>query len=187
MKRKTVLFVLLAVILLSTLLLFQVSFAQEPEPDPLFVFPYEDGETFTAESADQPILLAWAWLAMTRGQLRMYLNHAYETYVMSGPEGIVLEISAEEAEGYWGLFTPESPDFFGIDCPMPRAWWVFWSYPVGTLPPGEYTLVWNQVFDQPVNDGFHVCSFEGQPISPTPSLFRGETVATTTIIVPPAE
>lgn len=179
MKWKKLLIVL-AVVLLTTILVFQAAVAQETET--LIVVAHFNGATYYVE-ADQPILIGTGWVATTQGQLQVYRNHSFQTFILSGPEGIVLDLSADESEAYWGPFQP-IPYGEDIACPMPSLWRTRWGYMQEPLPPGEYTLVYTEVLTQPINDGYHTCTVDGESVPP-PSLYRpGEPfVSTVTIVV----
>lgn len=183
MKRAVVLTFVLAVLLLVAAVLTPSTQAQAP----VIVYPYVDGATYNANTSE-PIILYWGWLATTPGLVRVYLNHSEETYLMTGPGVPPLDLDAAEAEVYWGPLVSGPPSVLGLECPMPNLWATFWEYDVGPLPQGVYTLVFTSTFNNPVNDGYHVCTFEGTniPAAPAPSLFRsGVLVATSTIIVSP--
>lgn len=179
MKRKKLLLIVLAVVLLTTALVFQAALAQESEP--LLVIAHADGATFYAD-ADQPLLIGTGWIATTKGQLQVYRNHSYQTFALTGPEGTIFDLSADESEAYWGPFDPYP--FDDSDCPMPTIWWNLWGYVQEPLPPGEYRLEYTNVITQPANDGFHTCLVDGEAVPP-PSLYRpGEPfVSTVTIVV----
>lgn len=182
MRKKPFLPLFVAIILL-TAVLFQAALADEAEPLPVFAFA--DGATFTADDSDQPVLLFWGWFTRTRGQIKVFHKHAYQTFVLTGPNGTVFDLSAQESQAYWGVPFKLSPDFFGEVCPNGLLWGNRWQLDLGILPPGAYTLQSRMVFEKPVNDGAHTCTFDGQPVSPSPSLYRpGEELATVTIIVP---
>ncbi len=169
---------------LSVLVLLAVAAPNvRAEPPVVYVYPFLDGETFTAHVGDD-IHLFWAWVALTKGQVRVFLNHASQTYTLtpSGEEEPLLFIPNEVAEGYWGPIQRVPAD---VDCGSPNLAFALWDYQLPVLEEGTYTLVFTQAFDQPVNDGFHTCidPDTGEPFTPPPSLSRGTSVFTTYLVI----
>lgn len=183
MNRKKTTFLLLTAILVTIALVVPIASAQ---PEPAVVLPYIDGATWYADD-DQPIDMFWAWVATTRGLVRVYLRHSYESYTLTNAGGdVIWDESATDTELYFGPLQSATPDALGVECPMPYLWGTFWENIHDPLPADTYTLEWNQTFEQPVNDGFHVCNDPetGDPIVTPPSLYEpGTSTATSTIIV----
>lgn len=185
MKRKIFLPVLLLVVLLGSLLLAQMAFGQEPEPEPLMVWIFDEDVTFVAESPDQPIQLMAAWHAMTYGQLIVYIKHSQQSFTLYDSDGnVVLQMLPGEEDQYW-VNLLEWPFDLDFECPMPRTWLAIWANPIGTLDPGEYTLVTTEYVRQGTNDGYHVCRIDGEQFVPPPSLYKNHTFVTTNTIVVP--
>lgn len=134
--------------------------------------------------------LRHAWIATTKGQVRVYINHTSESLELLDPhDNIVWKMSAAEWDANWApLWQFEDADFL-LDCPMPTLWRSDWTCVLaGALTePGDYKLVYTGTFDQPVNDGLHACIDLAPPgwYPPilTPSMYRGTATSVTTIHV----
>ncbi len=178
-KRRTTLSVLLvAVLLLAATPVFAIG--------PVEVYPPADG-AYQATIGDS-VSLFWGWIAATKGQVRVFIHHSSETYTLKDPGGnVVWEMSAAEADTHWGPLERFTDEWLGLDCPMPTVWASWWSYPIPVelTEVGTYTLLYTGVFDQPVNDGLHACTElpSPNPPIPTPSIYRGEVFAISTIVV----
>jgi len=170
----------LALLLVLTALVLGVSaaFAQEV----VYVYPF--GGTFSA-TADEEVHIEWYWLAQTKGLVNVFLRHSSESYVLTGPKGFEWSMSPQEAEELWGpVATVTNPEDYFI-CPKPTYSFVGWEATLPKLDPGTYTLVLTQVYNQPVNDGWHTCVWAdtGEPAATPPSLYRGTSIFATTIVV----
>ena len=150
------------------------------------VFPFA-GEQVTLEQGEQ-IQLFWFWSATTKGLVRVYLNHYSASIAVIDEDGVtVWSMSPEEADQYWGpIETFPVPPGGDWDCAKPTGSSVGWEYTIPlNLSPGDYTLVLTERFEQPVNDGWHTCTWMGEPGAPTPSLYRGTASYETMITVNP--
>ncbi len=135
------------------------------------------------KTTDEPLHLVLGWFAATKGLVRVYFNHSYETLTLrNSSEGVVWEMNPDEVRAAYGPIHAVAPEEEGLDCPMH---WIYISFTDITIQPlrtpGDYTLEWTGVLDQPVNDGLHAC-WDGPP---NPSLYRGETTVTSLIHVEP--
>jgi hypothetical protein len=139
-------------------------------------------DTYHATTADS-IHLFWGWVAATKGLVRVFIGHSAETYTLLDSQNhVIWSLGPEEADAYWGPIIRFDPADWGWDCPMRQIAVSWWEVTIPPLPEGTYTLVFDGVFEQPVNDGLHACGDVGVSV-PTPSLSRGETVVVSTIIV----
>ena len=139
--------------------------------------------TYDATTADS-IHLVWGWVAATQGLVRSFLGHTTQTYTLFDSQNhVVWSLSADEAGAYWGPITRFDAADWGWDCPMPQIAIVGWEFTIPPLAEGTYTLAFTGSYEQPVNDGFHACRDVGWPPVPTPSLYRGESIAVSTIVV----
>lgn len=149
------------------------------------VYPTFDDE-YEAKIGDT-LHLTMGWMAATKGQVRVFIRHSSDTLTLVGPRNnIVWSMSAGEADAYWGPLEPAPDEWLGLDCPMPTLWIAWWDYdiPDSLTEAGTYTLFYTGTFDQPVNDGLHACvELPGTEPIPTPSLYRGEVFAISTIVV----
>lgn len=157
----------------------------------VYAYPVWEGNVVEATTQDS-IHFFWGWFAVTKGLVRVYQNHSAETYILRGPDReVVWEMSAKEADTHWGPIQLYDRDWvegsFGLVCPKPTmagSWWEVVIPPLEDV--GTYTLEMFWVYEQPVNDGFHTCTeLPGTLPVPTPSLYRGAGVITSTIIVSP--
>jgi hypothetical protein len=153
------------------------------------VYPFS-GEPVTIEE-DEQIQLFWFWAATTKGLVRVYLNHFSASIALVDKYGVpVWSMSPEEADLYWGPIETWPIEPGGDwDCAKPTTSSVGWEYTIPRPPnlrPGEdYTLVFTERFDQPVNDGWHTCTWMGVKDVPPPSLYRGTNTYETIITVKP--
>jgi hypothetical protein len=188
LKRRTSLALLLV---LTTLALgASAAFAQDPlDPEEVFPFPNEWQDDPVVIAQGQPITVFWYWAATTRGQIRMYLNH-YSVSLALVPAGATIpvwQVLPQEAALHWGpVETTPIPPGEPWDCSKPTGSSVRWAYTISQeLEPGAYSLVLTERFNQPVNDGWHTCTWEGLPGAPTPSLYRGSSTYVTAIEIVP--
>jgi len=160
------------------------------QSDVVYVYPFVDGATYNA-SLGQEIHLLWGWVATTKGLVRVYLQHSSETYTLYALSDLgnseVWSLSNAQAEAYWGPVEVYPAEEAGVDCHKPTVAQSLWEYTLPPLEVGVYTLAFEAELSQPANDGFHTCTWLGtnDPAAPTPSLYRGKSYATSTIIVGP--
>lgn len=161
---------LIQVVLVTCLLLGVWIVPSTSAREPVVVFPYADGWTFDAHK-NQDILVRWGWFAATQGLVNAYMEADHKDYTLMDAAGnVVLYISEEEAQQYFLEPFPLAPEEAGLECPMPQIWLQYWVYELGKLPAGTYTLQMRVRLDHPVNDGFHLCTEDGEPIVQPPSL-----------------
>jgi hypothetical protein len=97
---------------------------------------------------------------------------------------VVWSIGPKEGAAYWSSPYPGPAADQGVDCKEDTLWGSDWEFTVPGLPAGTYTLTTTEMYKHPVNDGYHTCSFEGEPISDTPSLYpAGLRLNVVTIVV----
>jgi len=184
-KKRSSLLVLLLVALLASA---TPAVANGPE---VYAYPTWGGNVVQAKT-NESIHMFWGWLATTKGLVRAFVNHHAETYTLTEDStgAVVWSMSAKEADSHWGSIVLYGPEWvetaLGLDCPMPWVAASWWEFTVRPLEAGTYTLKYVGTYEQPVNDGFHACTeLPGTDPFPTPSLYRGEEVAVSTIIVTP--
>jgi len=180
MHKKTTFTVLLVFMALA--LGASTAFAQGVVP----VYPFS-GEPVTIEKGDQ-IQVFWYWSATTKGLVRVYLSHHSVSMALTDEDGEpVWSMSPEEANRHWGpIETFPLPAGGDWDCAKPTGSSVYWGYTIPlSLDPGIYFLVVNESLDQPVNDGWHTCTWLGEQAVPPPSLYRGTSTSVTMITVNP--
>jgi hypothetical protein len=154
------------------------------EDDPAWT-PYCLNGIEIAAEPGQDLLVACGWGATTKGLMQMYINADLKSHTLTDASGhVVWSIGPEEGAAYWDTPTKGSASDAGLDCKGGSLWGATWRYIVPGLPAGTYTLTTDEVFKFPVNDGFHTCSYEGEPVSGTPSLYReGPPQSVVTIVV----
>jgi hypothetical protein len=182
--RKFLLSLLVVILLAST-----VAGAVSAQGDPIDVFPFEDGMTYTVAEGDS-LHIWWGWLATTRGLVRTYLNAWTAGYqlVDVATGDVVWALSPAEAHARWSPIMQLTPADVGMICASPFHYASDWEGGVFQLPAGTYELVttWSQ--SRPVNDGWHTCAdaLTGEPMAYPPSLWRPESGSwTVTIVVEP--
>jgi len=151
--------------------------------DPVFVPYCFPGAEFQAEPG-QDLLVVCGWGATTRGLLQMFIKADLKTHTLTDASGnVVWSIGPKAGLAYWSspLKGPASDQ--GIDCKSGNFWVADWEYTVPGLPAGTYTLTTTEVFRHPINDGYHTCTFDGEPLADTPSLYPAGTTTTVVTIV----
>lgn len=152
--------------------------------DPIFV-PYCLDGTEVQVEPDQDFVVVCGWGATTRGLLQMFIKADVKTHTLTDAAGnVVWSIGPKEGMAYWSrpLKGPASDQ--GIECKGKVFWVADWEYPLSGLPAGTYTLTTTEVYRHPINDGYHTCTFEGEPLSSPPSLYpAGEITSVVTIVV----
>ncbi|NIN10126.1 MAG: hypothetical protein GTN62_01455 [Gemmatimonadales bacterium] len=144
---------LLAVALLATTMFAPGAAAQ----DPVFVFVFADGATVEVDEGDE-IILVYGWAAKTKGQVRMAQSAIEDSFLVEDAAGTeIVNLSVEEADEYWNPLETIATVDLGINCKKAEFWVSVWTYSLGTLPAGTYTLYSSTTFDHPVNDGYHNC------------------------------
>jgi hypothetical protein len=137
----------------------------------VYVFPFWGGPYHATTEDD--IVLNWAWIAAAPGLAKIYVDTVYNEYTLLDAGGnVVAHLSDPQADAFWsGLIS--APDEETIyDCPSGKVYGSIWSYDLGQLPAGTYTLVSEVGNSHPVNDGLHTCTFlDGTPVTTPPSLF----------------
>jgi len=177
---KKIVWSLVLVALVATSLVGAVSAA-----DPTFVYPGDDGATYTVV-ADDGFFMAWVWLATTKGLVANFLKSFSATYTIYDAAGDpVWELSADEAAALWSSPAQTDPAEWAIKCAKPDHWLAVWSTDTLYLEPGEYTLVTEWSYSKPVNDGWHTCAdlASGDPLASPPSLYHPQTGAWTVHLV----
>jgi hypothetical protein len=182
MRTKRVVALLLALSLLAVTVIAQPVAADDP---PLRVFPWSDGRSVTA-NAGQDIQVAWAWSATSKGLVNEFLGATEHTLTLSGEGGTILYLPpVQYAQIFYVI--PLPPALFGRECPMPMIYAAAWTLWLPDLAPGTYTLETRQVLRHAVNDGYHVCTVDGEPMKSPPSLYpaRVEEATVTIEVLPP--
>ena len=179
-RRTVVRFALSGTLLLGLMAAAPVASAQG---EPAFVPYCIDGSEWQAEPG-QDLLVVCGWGATTRGLLQMFIANDTKSHVLTDSAGhVVWSLSPSQGAPYWGPLIKGPASDQGIECKGGTFWTSDWEYTVPGLPAGTYTLTTTEVYKHPVNDGYHTCSFEGQPISPTPSKYPAGTVLSVETIV----
>jgi hypothetical protein len=142
------------------------------------VVPYRWDPGYTVYS-DQNIILTAGWSACRRGAVQNFLTATNLSWSLNG-EG--LNLSGEDTNEYWShLFTvpPVDTSSACMGAPLEEIWSTAWNYPIGQLPPGEYTVNFSWWLDHPVTD---VADYDGDG---HPDLIEGPIIelVTTTIHV----
>jgi hypothetical protein len=160
------------VLLVALLLALSVAVpaASAQDQDPTYVY-WCFGDTSATVSRDDDIVLRCPWGAKTAGQLQMFLNHDVISFELKDGNGNVFwTLDAEDAATYWTEPVKLKASDFGFECKPDVQWLTRLLVPLGTLAAGTYTLTVNETYTNPVNDGIHTCSIEGERIPP-PSLY----------------
>lgn len=175
-------------LLLGMMAAAPIASAQEPE-FPAFVPYCFNGATFDAE-AGQDLFLYCDWAATTKGLVQMFTKADLKSHTLTDASGhVVWSINPKQGASFWSSPIRFLASDAGLECKQRDLWRSRWSYTVPALPVGTYTLTTNEAYSHPVNDGYHTCSFEGQPISPTPSLYPAgpQVPSVVTIVVSAAQ
>jgi hypothetical protein len=145
-----------------------------------------DGRTYEVDQG-QDIRLLCGWSVNARGLVRAYLTSIERTLTLTDEDGnVVWSRGPEDTASDW--LAPQwarASDFGDPDyvCHPDVGWWVIWEYFLAPLDPGTYTYTQTDTLRHPVTDGYHQCWYQGERLAPPPSLYRGTTVSTVTIIV----
>jgi hypothetical protein len=152
--------------------------------DPAFTPYCIDGLEIQAEPG-QDLLVVCGWGATTKGLLQMFIKADATNFVLTDASGnVVWSLGQKESAAYWGKPYSLADSDQGVDCKEDTFWAADWQYTLPGLSAGTYTLTTTDAYRHPINDGYHTCSFDGEPISPTPSLYRtGVTTSVVTIVV----
>lgn len=134
------------------------------------------GMTLSAECDEIHFVLGW--VAMTPGQINVFLKAMQWTFTLRDASGNVLKIiTPDQVALFWSPPYPVDPADLGVDCGMPRAWETDLVLPLGKLDAGEYTLTLDENFKHPITDGFNACWVDGYKIPvyiyPTTYSFTG--------------
>jgi hypothetical protein len=79
-------------------------------------------------------------------------NHSY--LLTDDSNGVVISIGPSTAQAYWGpVYVLESPGTMAAICKEKRISRADWLYPIGTLPPGDYTLTTTLTITHSLTDG----------------------------------
>lgn len=170
-------------VVVAALALSALAPAISAQEDPTDVYPCFDGETFQVEQGAE-IRLFCGWGFNARGLVRAYLTSIERSLVLRDEHGAVIwSRSPKDTAGDWlaPVFSRAS-DYPPLVCHPDVGGVLMWEYFL-ELAPGTYTMTETDTLRHPVTDGYHQCWYEGERLSPQPSLFSGTTVSTVTIIV----
>jgi len=152
-----------------------LSMSASAQGEDVNVTPYRWDPATTVYS-DQNIILTAGWSACRRGAVQDFLTATNISWSLIGAN---LDISGEDTNQYWTRpFAVPATDPFG-DCtgaPIKEGWSTQWTYSIGQLPPGDYTVNWHWWLDHPVTD---VADYNGDG---HPDVFEGPLNDVTTYI-----
>lgn len=148
MSRKALLSVVM--VLVAAGLVFTIAFAQSSQK----INPFSDGLHVNV-TADTSLTISWAWVASSPGLVRMFKHASNHSYLLTDESNaIVISIDPSTAEAYWGpVYVLENPGSMLDNCMGRRISRSNWAYPLGTLPPGDYTLSTTLAITHSLTDG----------------------------------
>lgn len=173
MNLKKIALVLLTMVMVMVSLGVSTRNAQAQEYGCDLLYP---GITLSAECDEIHFVLGW--VAMTRGQINVFLKAMQWRFTLRDASGNILKvITPDQVAPFWSLPYPIDPADLGVDCGMPRAWETDLVLPLGKLEAGKYTLTLDENFSHHITDGFQACWVDGNKIPvyiyPTTYTFTG--------------
>lgn len=157
-------------LLIAMLLALSVAAPAASAQEPTYVY-WCFGDSMVTVGHTDDIALRCPWGAKTEGQVRMFLNGDVISFELRDGNGnAVWTLDPEDAATYWSdPFKVKASDV-GFECKPDVTWASRLTIPLPTLPADTYTLIVNETYLHPVNDGIHTCSIDGERIPP-PSLY----------------
>lgn len=145
-----------SVILIAATSIVSVAFAQSDNGEQVLIYPWqiepdENGNRIVAVTSDQIILLGARWGACTRGLAQGWAATADVAYAVDGQS---IFLNEKESRDYWSR--PVLGDFIGENrCvnPTDTLWFVDWSFELGKLSPGDYSVGFDYWNDHKFPDG----------------------------------
>lgn len=155
MFRKLILPILLVIALMSMSVSASPVQAQEEE-ESILIYPWqipedENGDRVVTVTSDQIVILGARWGACSKGLAQAWARTASVMYSM---EGQPLFFSQKESRVYWSR--PVAVEGAPIETCVNHsdtAWYVYWEYQLGNLPPGDHTARFDYWNDHLAIDG----------------------------------
>ena len=150
--------ILAALALVGSLLMAAPSATAHPDDD--CHHPFTPGFEHTIEEGETLCFFYVAGQA-TPGLLNNAIQGSQNLVSIIDSDGIPV---VEYEDGEWGPIQKIDATLYG--CPMPTVAIARWEYSPTDLQlePGEYTVLFDAVFERPILDGFHMC--DEPPLGP---------------------
>jgi hypothetical protein len=180
LKRLLMIFYL---VLALSVVVFVATAAQPACDQVVSVGPWADDATFKA-TADESVCFRASWTAMTYGLAKAYTERVSIAYAFSG-DGVAMTYGP--SKGGW-VYAGERLVSEAWSCPgkwasgdeMGDVFW--WFLPVSDLNPGNYTLNFSTILQQPGRDP---CDIDADGIRP--NIYTGFSVELALVVYAPEE
>jgi hypothetical protein len=169
------------------LLALPMAVAAQEEMVKIVPLPRNNGQVYELPYGTG-LYVEWGWAAISPGLVNSFLHTVDQDLTVSGitDPGWTVTVSAEEADLFWGAIipwsTPTDECLARGHAPLSIS---RWTYVLGVLPPGEYSLhsrIWT---GHPVTDGCVLGDHGKNPDVAPPSEVT--TDVTLTIVIEPDE